>query len=61
VPEVLFVCVHNAGRPQVAAALLHHRAAGAVTVRSAGCATCWPNWLRPRTDWRSQSSSFIID
>jgi protein-tyrosine-phosphatase len=37
-PEVLFVCVHNAGRSQMAAALLHHRAAGAVTVRSAGSA-----------------------
>ena len=35
-PEVLFVCVHNAGRSQMAAALLHHHAAGAVTVRSAG-------------------------
>ncbi|HJP77037.1 MAG TPA: arsenate reductase ArsC [Pseudonocardiaceae bacterium] len=35
-PEVLFVCVHNAGRSQMAAALLHHRAAGRVTVRSAG-------------------------
>jgi arsenate reductase len=38
VPEVLFVCVHNAGRSQMAAALLHHHAAGAVTVRSAGSA-----------------------
>ena len=37
-PEVLFVCVHNAGRSQMAAALLHHHAAGAVTVRSAGSA-----------------------
>jgi protein-tyrosine-phosphatase len=36
VPEVLFVCVHNAGRPQMAAALLDHRAQGAVHVRSAG-------------------------
>lgn len=38
VPEVLFVCVHNAGRSQMAAALLHHHAAGSVTVRSAGSA-----------------------
>jgi protein-tyrosine-phosphatase len=38
IPEVLFVCVHNAGRSQMAAALLHHHAAGAVTVRSAGSA-----------------------
>lgn len=37
-PEVLFVCVHNAGRSQMAAALLHHHAQGAVTVRSAGSA-----------------------
>lgn len=38
VPEVLFVCVHNAGRSQAAAALLHHHAAGRVNVRSAGSA-----------------------
>ena len=36
VPEVLFVCVHNAGRSQMAAALLHWRAGGTVHVRSAG-------------------------
>ena len=36
VPEVLLVCVHNAGRSQMAAALLEHRAKGAVHVRSAG-------------------------
>jgi len=35
-PEVLFVCVHNAGRSQMAAALLEHYAAGRVRVRSAG-------------------------
>jgi protein-tyrosine-phosphatase len=38
VPEVLFVCVHNAGRSQMAAALLAHRAGGRVHVRSAGSA-----------------------
>lgn len=38
VPAVLFVCVHNAGRSQMAAALLHHRAHGRVDVRSAGSA-----------------------
>ncbi len=38
VPEVLFVCVHNAGRSQMAAALLHHHAGGRVVVRSAGSA-----------------------
>ena len=36
VPEVLFVCVHNAGRSQLAAALLDHHANGRVQVRSAG-------------------------
>ena len=36
VPEVLFVCVHNAGRSQMAAALLDHFAEGRVHVRSAG-------------------------
>jgi arsenate reductase len=36
VPEVLFVCVHNAGRSQMAAALLEHHAGGRVRVRSAG-------------------------
>lgn len=35
-PEVLFVCVHNAGRSQMAAALLDHHAQGRVLVRSAG-------------------------
>ena len=38
VPEVLFVCVHNAGRSQMAAALVDHYAQGRVTVRSAGSA-----------------------
>lgn len=37
-PEVLFICVHNAGRSQMAAALLDHRAGGRVRVRSAGTA-----------------------
>ncbi len=36
VPEVLFVCVHNAGRSQMAAALLDRYAAGRVRVASAG-------------------------
>jgi protein-tyrosine-phosphatase len=36
VPEVLFVCVHNAGRSQMAAALLDHHASGRVHVSSAG-------------------------
>jgi arsenate reductase len=36
VPEVLFVCVHNAGRSQMAAALLERKAQGRVSVVSAG-------------------------
>jgi len=35
-PQVLFVCVHNAGRSQIAAALLERHASGRVDVRSAG-------------------------
>lgn len=35
-PEVLFLCVHNAGRSQMAAALLERDAGDRVTVRSAG-------------------------
>ena len=35
-PSVLFVCVHNAGRSQMAAAYLTHLSAGRVEVRSAG-------------------------
>jgi arsenate reductase (thioredoxin) len=37
-PEVLFVCVHNAGRSQMAAALLRDHSGGRVDVRSAGSA-----------------------
>ncbi|MFC4857209.1 arsenate reductase ArsC [Actinophytocola glycyrrhizae] len=36
VPQVLFICVHNVGRSQMAAALLDHHASGKVAVRSAG-------------------------
>lgn len=35
-PSVLFVCVHNAGRSQMAAALLNRLAQGRIEVRSAG-------------------------
>lgn len=35
-PEILFVCVHNAGRSQMAAALTHALGEGRVVVRSAG-------------------------
>ncbi|KAF4227817.1 hypothetical protein CNMCM6805_002572 [Aspergillus fumigatiaffinis] len=37
-PSVLFVCVHNAGRSQMAAGYLHHLAGDAIEVRSAGSA-----------------------
>jgi arsenate reductase len=46
VPEVLFVCVHNAGRSQMAAGLLKKRAGGTVHVRSAGSTPA--NELNPR-------------
>ncbi len=35
-PEVLFVCVHNAGRSQMAAGLVKLRSEGRIQVRSAG-------------------------
>ncbi|MFJ6573636.1 arsenate reductase ArsC [Streptomyces sp. NPDC091292] len=37
-PSVLFVCVHNAGRSQMAAAFLTHLSQGRIEVRSAGSA-----------------------
>ncbi len=37
-PSVLFVCVHNAGRSQMAQGVLAHLAGDAVEVRSAGTA-----------------------
>lgn len=37
-PEVLFVCIHNAGRSQMAAALLSYYAGDRIVVRSAGTA-----------------------
>ena len=46
VPEVLFVCVHNAGRSQMAAGLLNDRAGGRVIVRSAGSTPA--NELNPK-------------
>jgi arsenate reductase len=36
IPEVLFVCTHNAGRSQMAAAMLNREASGRVRVTSAG-------------------------
>ena len=49
-PEVLFVCVHDAGRSQMAAAILAQRAEGAVHVRTAGI-------TRLRTSTRSSRRS----
>ncbi|TML67371.1 MAG: arsenate reductase ArsC [Actinobacteria bacterium] len=37
-PQVLFVCIHNAGRSQMAAALVDLRSGGRIDVRSAGSA-----------------------
>jgi len=37
-PSVLFVCIHNAGRSQMAAGFLTHLSRGMVEVRSAGSA-----------------------
>lgn len=45
-PEVLFVCVHNAGRSQIAALLTHHLSGGKVQVRSAGSTPA--NEINPR-------------
>ena len=44
-PEVLFVCVHNAGRSQMAAALLEHYAGDSISVRSAGSEPA--EWINP--------------
>src|ERR1700730_2969377 len=46
VPEVLFVCVHNAGRSQMAAGLLNKRGGGRIHVPSAGSTPA--NELNPR-------------
>ena len=40
-PSVLYVCVHNAGRSQMAAAYTHHLSGGAIEVRSAGSAPAY--------------------
>jgi arsenate reductase (thioredoxin) len=44
-PSVLLVCVHNAGRSQMAAAFLSHLSSGAVEVRSAGSEPA--DWVNP--------------
>ena len=48
-PTVLFVCVHNAGRSQMAAGYLNHLSGGAIEVRSAGS--------EPRQDQPGRHSS----
>ena len=53
-PSVLFVCVHNAGSSQLAAALLAQHAMGRVEVRSAGSApgsAVNPNAVRVLQEW----------
>ena len=45
-PEVLFVCVHNAGRSQMAAVLASHLSRGRIHVRSAGSTPA--NEINPR-------------
>ena len=48
-PEVLFICVRNAGRSQMAAALAHELSHGQVAVRSAGshpAEKILPSWSR---------------
>ena len=56
-PEVLFVCVHNAGRSQMAAALLERRAEGRVRVRSAGSAPAERSTRPWSPRWRSSAST----
>lgn len=50
-PQVLFVCVSNAGRSQLAAALMHHLSSGRVIARSAGS--------RPAADVHPQVRALI--
>lgn len=52
-PSVLFVCVKNGGKSQMAAALMRHHADGAVEVHSAG--------TRPGTAVNTQSAAAIAE
>ncbi len=56
-PEVLFVCVHNAGRSQMAAGLVKLRSQGRIHVRSAGWRPA--SEINPRRSrrWRSSAST----
>ena len=66
-PSVLFVCIHNAGRSQIAAALLAHHAMGRVEVRSAGSApgsAVNPTAVRVLHEWGiniSQAQPKVLD
>jgi len=52
-PVVLFVCVHNAGRSQMAAGFLSHLAQGGVEVISAGWAAGTPARSTPASVTRT--------
>ena len=57
-PSVLFVCVHNAGRSQMAAAFLTTLAKGAIEVRSAGSAARRTRSTRPPSrPWPNSAST----
>jgi protein-tyrosine-phosphatase len=59
-PEVLFLCVHNAGRSQMAAALLAREAGDRVVVHSAGSApgeTLNPAVVAAMAEWRIDLSA----
>ena len=67
-PEVLFVCVHNAGRSQMAAGLVELRSGGRVGVRSAGSAPAdeinppsWRRWLRSASISRREFPKPVTD
>ena len=66
-PEVLFVCVHNAGRSQMAAALLERAGGGRITVRSAVVAaldeigiTLGGEFPKPLTDEAVKAADVVV-
>ena len=56
-PSVLFVCVHNAGRSQMAAGYLTHLAGGAIDVRSAGTEPADRSTRSPSRRWPRRAST----
>ncbi len=56
-PSVLFVCVHNAGRSQMAAALLSRLAGDRIEVRSAGTEPAEQTTLPPPQRWPNSAST----